>query len=402
MIKPPGNSFLWANLIGPDAPKVSDRILYVGIIPSMLVIFGVVNLLKRNQLKNRSIHASFLIMGLFCLIFAFGPRVIINKDQYHLPFYLLLQLPGFSGTRVPLRFAILIYLALGVAIATAFFFLEKKHYGLKRIIVLGIGMLFMLEYLSFPLEFKRFPDNGYCPPVYQWLAKQQPGPIIEIPLGSLDFRGKIFAELPDWASWESEYQYYSRFHFFPMMNGYSGFFPPLHYLMTSKYDTIEQLPIIKAAGVKYIIYHKIHHTPEIIQENITEITESGFRKAYEKNGVTVFKNTTSGNLPYFSFLEANLSISDDQQFPALSSISVKMTYGGKTSLVLFENIVQINWYQNNNLLRTDRAYLLMNYPIVRPNDTFNIVCNTPENPGSYKLQLIFHGNVTIAKTVEVL
>jgi hypothetical protein len=89
------------------------------------------------------------------------------------------------------------------------------------------------------------------PEVYRWLAAQPPTPIIELPMG-ID-------------SPELWYQFYSKFHWQRIVNGYSGFWPPTYDDITAianGFPSSESIGMLRALGVEHIIVHDEYLTPD--------------------------------------------------------------------------------------------------------------------------------------------
>jgi hypothetical protein len=97
-----------------------------------------------------------------------------------------------------------------------------------------------------PLRLVPFPNEP--PPLYAWLARQPRGVVAEFPLPTPDTLPGI----------EPRYAYMSTFHWMPMVNGYSGYYP-LSYL--SRLTPLNRIPDESAvqalvrAGVRYVIVH---------------------------------------------------------------------------------------------------------------------------------------------------
>jgi hypothetical protein len=134
------------------------------------------------------------------------------------------MIPPLRGLRAPARFAVLVQLSLGVLAALGLTAIVRAvdHRAGRRVAVAIAGLatvLCLAEYATRPLTVRRVVSRA--PPVYGWLAGQPRGVVLELPL-----------PLP-WEMWlhETSYQYMSTFHWFPLVNGYSGY-APRSYLAT--------------------------------------------------------------------------------------------------------------------------------------------------------------------------
>ena len=114
------------------------------------------------------------------------------------------------------------------------------------IAAIGLLIFLNLEYLSIPQQMKKIPVKEEIPPAYVWI-KDVPGDIV---IASLPF----FNETP----MEANYLYFSLFHKKKIINGYSGFVPPVtHYMqrMFKGFPSWPSVDILKSLGVNYVIYH---------------------------------------------------------------------------------------------------------------------------------------------------
>ena len=96
-----------------------------------------------------------------------------------------------------------------------------------------------------------FPLTTYvntAPPIYRILARQPPGVVAEFPVPRAE-------TLP---GDEAQYAYMSTFHWFPLVNGYSGNYPPSY---LGRLDRLEGFPAPRAIDqlrrdrVTYVIVH---------------------------------------------------------------------------------------------------------------------------------------------------
>src|SRR4030095_5188502 len=93
------------------------------------------------------------------------------------------------------------------------------------------------------------------PPIYQMLRRMPQGVVAELPMPGR-FMGSFYDTL---------YMFSSLSHWFPLVNGYSGFIP-LHYLDTM--DLMKGFPDeasidhLKHLGTRYIIVHEHGYTPD--------------------------------------------------------------------------------------------------------------------------------------------
>lgn len=288
-LKPPGNNLIWGRILGLETPvpKEGIKIIYIGMMPLILAFYSIVTIKRGMKSDVFKFAASFAVMGLCSFIFTFGPVIeLFGRSIKNIAFYLLWFLPGFHGTRVPARFAPFVYLVLAIFVSIGISALEKKWVGIKKIVLFTVMIGMMVEIISFPLDYYRVPNNGKYPPVYKWLVRQPKGAVMEIPLGCLDALEGIGCDV---RYLDAEYEYYSTFHWFPIMNGYSSYSPPIH-KYASNVNIPEQLVVAKATGIKYVIVHKRFFAREILAKLPQVMSQNQLKLIYNNCGVFVFEN----------------------------------------------------------------------------------------------------------------
>ena len=238
--------------------NIAEHSLFPGITVIILSLYGLFFLMwfklngeSRLALVNVSntIQNIYLLIALIAFILTLGYPLhffghILNIS---LPYkYLFDYFPGFKSMRVPSRFGFIVMLSLSVMAA----------YGLKRFIEskpkikkLAISFIFVLliisESLYIPVFGGTMPVGREIPETYQWMANE-----------TGDF---AIVELPS-ESWgdDTEYMYYSTYHWKKLVNGYSGFFPD-SYPETMKalmlFPSNESVDLLKMIGVKYVVIH---------------------------------------------------------------------------------------------------------------------------------------------------
>ncbi|MEJ2211333.1 MAG: hypothetical protein P8129_20155 [Anaerolineae bacterium] len=190
----------------------------------------------------------FALLLLAALVLSFGPRLYVAAGQpaglaVTLPYAWLYRLvPGAKALRAPVRFDLLVMLALAVLAGYGVATLRRRP-----VLIGAVALLAALELLVWPgAGAERVPLRAEVPAVYHWLADQPPGPVLELPL------------ISEGAGPPLEYQYMSTFHWQTTPDGYSGFFPPTHGRFV---DTVAPFPaerslrLLQALDVGYVIIH---------------------------------------------------------------------------------------------------------------------------------------------------
>jgi hypothetical protein len=192
------------------------------------------------------------------------------------PYQLLYDhVPGFNGIRAVARIHIISMNA--IAVLTAFGVtgvLASPRRWIRRAAVVGIPLVMLLEYFSAPIPVMPAPDKTEMPAVYRWLANQRSdAPILELPLVSSG-RPKNRMEILR--------VYASTLHWRPMINGYSGFFPPVYRELRRRWRDSDPGQVIRDArslGVRQVIVHQdlfqgdsLDRTREALRELVPEAT----------------------------------------------------------------------------------------------------------------------------------
>lgn len=175
-----------------------------------------------------------------------------------LPFYRLLydNIPGNDSMRVPARIGILFGLSVAALAGLGFQRILNwvassgrrplLRVGLAVALIGGIGV----ESLNRPFPMTAVPTGNAIPPVYQWLATQPPGALIELPFFRSSFRE---AEL-----YNNRYQYFSLYYPHRVVNGAGNVAPKGFQALGYELEkglTPRALAILQGLGVNYIAVH---------------------------------------------------------------------------------------------------------------------------------------------------
>jgi len=190
------------------------------------------------------ILGGYAVTLLLAFLFTFGP-----KGPYY---YLYEHVPGFQSIRVASRFQVFVMFALAVLAAFGLRTLIRrfrKPRPATAAVVLCAGLI-GLEFLSISVPYGRLPLRNQIPETYRWLmANKTPGVLIEMPLPSYN-KGS--------ASIEGLRMYYSLFHRNTLVNGYSGYFPPLYTELCRReefHDFMQLIDDFQALNVDYLLVH---------------------------------------------------------------------------------------------------------------------------------------------------
>jgi len=246
--------------------QTSEKHLFPGALAFILAVAGLMSLTLRRHPSGRgqsppggqslplpSPKLAAAVYGattLLAFLFTFGPKG---------PYVLLFKyVPGFNGLRVPARFQIFVMFGIAVLAAFGTKALIARLAGNFRRLAFGLlPLLVLAEYAAFPIPLEEFPPGGDVPEVYRWLAAQKDdGAVLELPLPPPRF-GLGLVECPR--------VYFSTVHWHNLVNGYSGFFPPVYDELLRRWRELPVAQNVRDAsdlGVRYLIIHKDEFVPE--------------------------------------------------------------------------------------------------------------------------------------------
>lgn len=233
-------NFLYGERSSPHGR--AERRLFTGILPVLLAVAG---LLLRPPPKEAIAYLLGLVAAFELSLGLYGYGY---PPLYH-------HAPIFDGLRAPARFGIFVVFFLALLAAYGHTAIEQslrgqreqRSAGIRAYVLAGaICALLMLEYWVAPLPLVRYPNTP--PPLYAWLAQQPRGVVAEMPLAPAN---ALPGEDPRFA-------YLSTFHWMPLINGYSGYYP-LSYL--ERLQRLQSFPdarataVLRRADVLYVIVH---------------------------------------------------------------------------------------------------------------------------------------------------
>jgi hypothetical protein len=121
--------------------------------------------------------------------------------------------------------------------------------GSRRTVAAALQAIIIVESLSVPVSLG--PVITDPPRVYRWLAVQPRAPVLEWPLPDTANLG--FTDAP-------RQMYFSTWHWQPLVNGYSGFYPRSFELMvnrTKNFPDTQAIRELQRVGVRYMLLHSV-------------------------------------------------------------------------------------------------------------------------------------------------
>ncbi|MDI3339462.1 MAG: hypothetical protein QJR03_02900 [Sphaerobacter sp.] len=254
------HNWLYGDLLASRFHRHLEQDLFPGVV---LLLLGLLGLGNRRFGWERWMLLS-VVLG--SVVLSFGAAVELRGRSVPLPYRLAYDLvPGFQAVRVPARLGGLLA-PVGLA-ALAGLGVERLAGALGSVaalgrrgareaaplalaLLLGAGLLAegaMAWSLPDPLPANRAEARRAG---YDWVAAH-PGPIIELPMGE----GLIASAWPN---------FWSTFHWSPVVNGYSSFAPPAYYPLR---DLMREFPspatirVLQGLGVRAVLYYADPATP---------------------------------------------------------------------------------------------------------------------------------------------
>ncbi|MGH8638338.1 MAG: hypothetical protein ACREUZ_14480 [Burkholderiales bacterium] len=228
-------------LYGEQYPGRGERRLFPGVLPLLLALAGLLLIP----------HTPATVAYLVGLVLAFELSLGVYGVVY--PF-LYDHVSAFRGLRAPARISVFGLFFLGVLAARGAAALATlARPAVRQAVTVLFCAIIVLEYWVAPLPLIRYPNNP--PALYKWLATQPRGIVVEFPM--------LHPSVP---GYESRYAYMSTFHWMPLLNGYSGYFPPAYmrrlHLLAEQFPDAESVAQLRADGVRYIIVHSGGYSPK--------------------------------------------------------------------------------------------------------------------------------------------
>jgi hypothetical protein len=221
-----------------------ERLLFPGVVAVALAIAGLWRMDRQR--------VTLLVLGVTGFIISLG----LNS-----PFYDLLRavLLPYRGLRAPARASILLYLAIAAlaAFGWARLMRDRPRY-MTTIATLLVASCLLLEYRTRMTEWLTVPDSPSR--VNRWLAAQPRSVVAEVPFAQADALHSIYDGL---------YMFNSTWHWQPIVNGYSGFFPRTFFELadhTASFPDERSLSYLKSRGVDLIVVHGTLMDPSVFGE----------------------------------------------------------------------------------------------------------------------------------------
>lgn len=201
-------------------------------VPFTLAVACAIASLPLRDLVRRSRFSPELWAALLWIAIGFVASLGENSFLHS---FLFRVIEPFRATRAPARWAVIAYTGLAVWMAWGVVQLQRRWGAVAGIVVLVASIGEMVP----RIRWSHIAEN-YAP-VYHWLARTRPRAAIELPIG--------------WDSTEVGYVFAATLHRVPIMNGVSGFDPPLHDALGKQPYDAAMLDLIAENGATVAIIH---------------------------------------------------------------------------------------------------------------------------------------------------
>ncbi len=245
------NNRLYGPILGARYHRDLEQDLFPGLMLAGFALLGFIGGWRRWE--------TWMLIALTAtaIILSFGFTGNLGPWKIPLPYHLLYDyVPGFRAIRVPARFGLLALVGLaGLAgfgldtllrrVSTRIPNSGTRFMALTAIIVLlSTGVLAETSTrLAIPEQLPASLAEAQRPD-YEWLTLH-PAPTIEFPMGE----GTIASAWPN---------FWSTFHWNPVVNGYSGLTPPVYYVFRNRmrdFPSPTTIRLLQGIGIRTVVYH---------------------------------------------------------------------------------------------------------------------------------------------------
>jgi hypothetical protein len=211
--------------------SLPERRLFPG---ALAVLLAMIGLLLRIPPPRQIVYLLAMVAA-FEMSLGFGGYTYSALHE-HVPVY--------RGLRAPARLGIFVVMFLGVLAAYGYDAIARSLAAPPRRVLLAVLLVIMLAEYRVRMPLKEYPNTP--PGVYRVLAQQPRGVVAEFPMPE-GLPGR-----------DAEYSYMSTFHWMPLLNGYSGIYPPSYLKNLARlrsFPSRTAVATLRRAGVRYVIVH---------------------------------------------------------------------------------------------------------------------------------------------------
>ncbi len=219
----------------------------------------------------------FVVLGLVCFVLSLGPEPHGVSNIFYKALH---ELPVYGFVRFPIRYHIMVLLSLAVVAgygATWLYsrFERRKNRVWAAAAVSAIAAFMLLEFLVVSLPYTGVAVGSEVPQVYRDLAEIEDAVVVEAPMpfvaNSVAFEDPIslnFGSLDNTflsALREQDATYFSIYHWQPLLNGMSGYYPLFYrraLVEMLAFPAPRALTFLRGTGVSHVVMHWDYYPPQ--------------------------------------------------------------------------------------------------------------------------------------------
>jgi hypothetical protein len=245
----PASNWVWGWTA--DRWGATERRLFPGVLASLLALAAFAGRLPR-------VAAVYAVLGALGVELSFGTNGYLYRA-------ILAHIGILKGLRAPARFSIMVCCALALMAALGIDAVAQRLASTRRsraALFSGVLLVLCLEYGSAPMNLTPIADQSLD--VYKILRTGEPGVLLELPVAPLD-------QLPGWGA---VYALWSINHWRPIVNGYSGYYPPSYLQTLGDLRTFPDdisIARLERLKVRYIVVHRAFYERETYDRLIVEM-----------------------------------------------------------------------------------------------------------------------------------
>ena len=310
----PQDSLLYGKILGLKSEIKSQYGLFLGGMLMLLTGVGIVTTFQicassspeqqdigfrsRQNVKRslRRYKGFYISMASVAFLLSFGLTLIPLTStgmgawkilRWFSPYYLLYKfVPGFSSIRSVDRFSIFCAFFLSILAGWGMLWLlHRCRSQFRWILAFLLIAVTILEVWPTPPRLMKVAKNlNELPPIYQHVSQLPNDSVL------LEFPMRVGSEITV-REMHGRYLYRSIFHWLPLVNGYSGFFPRASEQLKDSFTQLTpevKLSALRAFGVQYVLVHGDTLTnKEEIQ--LHELQEEGLRPLFREGNNVLYQ-----------------------------------------------------------------------------------------------------------------
>jgi len=226
---------------------------FVGFVALALAVLAIVTSRRKTYSTTETavlppriwVPAAAALAALLVLL-SLGREVVVwGRDVGPGPYRLLhLAVPGFQFIRIPERLGLLAMLFVALLVGQAVTAIRARGLG---VVAAALAVIVPLEHIS-PLPLTdRIPVGRDVPAVYRWLGRDTARAVAEVPVHG---EGLIRKETLE--------EYFSAYHFKPIVHGYVSYPPLLSVLLrraAADFPSESSVQVLQRVGVDTVVVH---------------------------------------------------------------------------------------------------------------------------------------------------